>query len=658
MDAKTFFDNFGLIASAPNGVEQLRGMILQLAVQGKLSSSLVTDAPAQTTLDQVAANKADLLKLGAIRSVRGADSIAQTPKFLPDSWLTTTINEIAWPQAGFAFKSSEFNEIKRGLPLIRIRDISNRDTEVYYSGEYRDEFLVKAGDYLVAMDGNFNLSQWNGNVALLNQRVTRLVFFGEVNEDYVAIALKLSLQELQGEVSYTTVDHLSTKQIANITIPLPPRKEQDRIVATVEHLLEICDRLEALNKKREKLQARTNQTILSAIPKVKNKSDFEKVWERLSTNLHLITAGITDLGLFRRAVFDLGTLGYFSPEESLQSEQTGQNVLDEIQRKRLEWLDSSQGQERKEALAALRKLKKHSSPELHYKIPSHWAWATLLQTAKTVVDCHNKTAPYINSGIHLIRTSDVRNGTLDLSNTKKIDQETYDYWSRRMPPKEGDIIFTREAPMGEAAIIPNHQVCLGQRTMLVRLFGDLFSNQFLVYVVYSSSFIEQMESVATGTMVKHLRVSAAESLPIPVPPVEEQLSVVKKISSLIDLLGTIEAYNQRKEKVSLRYSISAIKALTGLEISRRETMKAPKTEVITELSIDQTPPDDKASPLFDLLKREGGKLTAKALWQSSDFGESEINQFYQQLSKEMHKDNGWIKQGEVTVHVEQTEDDS
>lgn len=656
MDAKTFFDNFGLIASAPNGIEQLRSMILQLAVQGKLSTNIDSDTPVEKTLEYLHINKKELLDREDIRLVLGATDAPVFQKNLPKSWRSITMNSIAWPQAGFSFKSTNFNKLKQGIPLIRIRDISKKDTEVYYSGEYKDDFLVKTGDYLIAMDGNFNIARWQGSTALLNQRVTRLVFFdeGEVNRVFIFIVLQLTLQKLQGETSYTTVDHLSTKQIANITIHLPPKEEQDRIVATVERLLAILDRLEALNSKRERLQAFTNRVVVSMISNASNKNEFKKIWRILSVNFNEITKDIVDLTLLRRAIFDCGTLGYFQSATLPDPERISRNLLTEIQQRRLQWLKNTESQECKEASLIQRKLENQTLPATPHKIPSHWMWATLLQVSQAVIDCHNKTAPYINNGIHLIRTSDVRNGKLSLENTKKVDQDTYEFWSRRLPPRKGDIIFTREAPMGEAAIVPEETVCLGQRTMLIRLFDDLLNNQFLVNVIYSSSFIEQMESFATGTMVRHLRVSTVESLLVPVPPFDEQIAIVKKISKLIKLVDSIESKNQQIEKLSRKFASSAIKTLTGIEISRRESMKAPKTEIITELSIKHAPSDSTVTPLYALLQQEGGKLTAKALWQASAF--DDINQFYQQLRTEIH--NGWIEQGELTVYVEKTEENA
>jgi type I restriction enzyme S subunit len=173
--------------------------------------------------------------------------------------------DVAWPQAGFAFKSDQFNEVGHGTPLIRIRDIANSTTQAHFDGEFREEFLVDTGDYLVGMDGNFNVRQWTGPRALLNQRVTRLVFFGsEVGARFIAVALQQRLDELHGSKAYTTVQHLSGKQIAQSPIPLPPAPEQHRIVARMDELMALCDELEARLVERDRLGEALAASVVDA----------------------------------------------------------------------------------------------------------------------------------------------------------------------------------------------------------------------------------------------------------------------------------------------------------------------------------------------------------------------------------------------------------
>ena len=147
------------------------------------------------------------------------------------------------------------------------------------------------------------------------------------------------------------------------------------------------------------------------------------------------------------------------------------------------------------------------------ELPEGWGWARVLEVCEAVVDCHNKTAPYQATGIPLVRTPSIRDMKLIFDDSiRYVSQETYIFWSRRCPPLSGDILFTREAPMGEAAIIPEGKmVCMGQRIMLLRP-GKFLSGKYLLCATQNPIFKKVSDKVAVGTGVKHLRVGDVERL--------------------------------------------------------------------------------------------------------------------------------------------------
>ena len=149
-----------------------------------------------------------------------------------DGWVKTPIGEVAQVLSGFAFKSEHFNK-SEGMPLIRIRDLPKRNhTEALYSGSYEDRYVVRQGDFLIGMDGEFHCYEWSGPDALLNQRVCRIQDFKRnlVEPRFIYFAINQYLDKIEQDTGYTTVKHISSKQILGITIPLPPLLEQKQIV--------------------------------------------------------------------------------------------------------------------------------------------------------------------------------------------------------------------------------------------------------------------------------------------------------------------------------------------------------------------------------------------------------------------------------------------
>ncbi len=159
-------------------------------------------------------------------------------------WIEENLGKIADFLYGFPFQANMFNEEKNGKPIIRIRNIVPSWTRTYSTEICDEKYLITKGDMLVGMDGNFNVRFWKGEDAYLNQRVCRITaHVGKLHQKYLYYYLPVYLQELEENVSRTTVGHLSDKHLRNMPIPRPPLAEQQRIVAKIEELFAEIDKI-------------------------------------------------------------------------------------------------------------------------------------------------------------------------------------------------------------------------------------------------------------------------------------------------------------------------------------------------------------------------------------------------------------------------------
>ncbi|MFE7790819.1 restriction endonuclease subunit S [Streptomyces sp. NPDC057460] len=150
---------------------------------------------------------------------------------------TVQLGELVSFLSGFAFKSNFFNSDGAGLPLIRIRDVRSGRSETHYSGDYDERFIVTDGDYVIGMDGEFNIACWNGGKALLNQRVCKIDRVSpRLDRDYLARFLPRALKVIEDATPFVTVKHLSTKSLKEIEIPLPSLEEQRRIAEVLAQI--------------------------------------------------------------------------------------------------------------------------------------------------------------------------------------------------------------------------------------------------------------------------------------------------------------------------------------------------------------------------------------------------------------------------------------
>ena len=154
---------------------------------------------------------------------------------MKQDWEIKKLKEVLKIQNGYAFDAKLFT-IEEGTPLIRIRDIKvGVKTVTNFKGKYDKKYEVNAGDFLIGMDGDFGCYEWKGDTALLNQRVCRLQeFSSKLYPRFLFYGINKYLKAIEEVTAFATVKHISSKQIENIEIPLPPFPEQQRIVAILD----------------------------------------------------------------------------------------------------------------------------------------------------------------------------------------------------------------------------------------------------------------------------------------------------------------------------------------------------------------------------------------------------------------------------------------
>lgn len=191
-------------------------------------------------------------------------------------WKTVRLGNVCEIVNGFAFDSKLFNTDKKGIPLIRIRDVIRGFSETYTTENADSRFLVKVGDLLIGMDGEFNCSLWKSEDSFLNQRVCKIVPNLElIHKDYVYYGLKRKLKEIEDKTSFVTVKHISSKQIENIVLKYPPLETQLQIVVQL-------DKCTALIAKQKQILEKYDTLIKSRFIEmfgdpVTNERNWEKV---------------------------------------------------------------------------------------------------------------------------------------------------------------------------------------------------------------------------------------------------------------------------------------------------------------------------------------------------------------------------------------------
>jgi len=185
-----------------------------------------------------------------------------------------------------------------------------------------------------------------------------------------------------------------------------------------------------------------------------------------------------------------------------------------------------------------------------------WVMAAEAQRLESIceliVDCPHSTPAWTDSGHIVLRNQNIKNGRLDLSAPSFTDAEHFADRNRRAKPTTGDIVITREAPMGEVCMIPEGlECCLGQRQVLLRPNARIVSPRFVLYALQSQGVQHQIGwNEGTGSTVSNLRIPLLKALEIPAPDRETQDDIAEILGSLDDLIENLRQTNAMLEAIA------------------------------------------------------------------------------------------------------------
>ncbi len=179
------------------------------------------------------------------------------------------------------------------------------------------------------------------------------------------------------------------------------------------------------------------------------------------------------------------------------------------------------------------------SSDEYLSIPSSWTWVRLGNMAK-FIDYRGKTPTKISTGKRLITAKNIRQGHIDLQPEEFISEADYTIWMTRGFPRKGDLLFTPEAPLGNAAIVDlDEEFALAQRAICFQ-WHIPETSQFMLLQILASPFQEQLVENATGMTATGIKASKLKEIPVAVPPVEEQHRIVQKVDELMALCDRLE----------------------------------------------------------------------------------------------------------------------
>lgn len=273
------FANFDKIIKTKEDIKDIRNLILSLAIKGKLVEQDPSDEPASELLKRIKGEKERLIKEKVIKKEKSLPSIKENEVTfdIPNSWEWTRLGNIIDIINGVSYQKKEVKNEKEKDYIFVIRGGNIKDNKfidipdnVYVPKENaKEDQFIKKGDTLMVSSSGTLTSVGKSIFVDENKKDTVIGAFLlilrpnlNINSKYIYNYFKIIREKIINDLKGTTIGNIKRSVLENYLIPLPPLKEQKRIVSKVESLIKICDLLEEKITLNEKISDKLLESIL------------------------------------------------------------------------------------------------------------------------------------------------------------------------------------------------------------------------------------------------------------------------------------------------------------------------------------------------------------------------------------------------------------
>lgn len=364
---------FATTAQTPGGLARLRELILTLAVQGKLVPQDPGDEPASELLKKIRAEKDRLIAEGKIKKDKPLAAITddEKPFELPVGWEVCRLGDIFLSIKSGGTPSKNNPSYWDGeIPWASVKDlkfgepIKDTQDKITAEGLEAGSQLAVAGSILICTRmGLGKIGEALVDVAI-NQDLKAVQLGSGINKNYFVNFFKtLSLTG-----SGMTVAGIKQDELLSLLLPLPPEKEQSRIVARVEELMRLCDALEEKGRLEHTQHQQLLQAMLDSLTQTQSAQDLARHWQRLAQHFDLLIDRPEAVDALEQTILQLAVRGLLVPQDP--SDEPASELLKKIRAE-------------KDRLIAEGKIKKDKplpvieEDEKPFELPQGWEWVRI-----------------------------------------------------------------------------------------------------------------------------------------------------------------------------------------------------------------------------------------------------------------------------------------
>ena len=475
----------------------LKKSILQYVVEGKLVPQDIHDEPASLLYDKIIKEKETLIKQGKIKKEKPLPPITddEIPYNIPENWKWVRLGEVVSILGDGIHGTPNYDEIHGEYYFINGNNLNgkiviNNKTKKVNIDEYNKykKPLTKR-TILISINGTIgNIAFYNMEKIILGKSACFFNLLSDIDMNYIKYIIKSNYFYTYTKQYSTgsTIQNVSLKSIKNFSIPLPPLKEQERIVKKVDELMALCDKLE---QEEEKLFA-LDKHFADTLPK---------------------------------SILQYAVEGKLVPQDI--HDEPASILYDKIIKE-------------KESLIKQGKIKKEkplppiTDDETPYDIPENWKWVRLgevcdLSIGKTP---ERKIDEYWKDGIYnWVAISDMVNGGFINQTKEKISQIACNKVFKKNVLPIGTLLFSFKLTIGKVSLLnipayTNEAIC----AITPYLYDNI--KYYLLKILPILNLLDNANDAIKG---KTLNLQTLPLILVPLPPLKEQERIVKKVDELL-----------------------------------------------------------------------------------------------------------------------------
>ncbi|WP_417873936.1 restriction endonuclease subunit S, partial [Xanthomarina gelatinilytica] len=538
---------------------ELKGLILQLAIQGKLTSNWRNENPdvlsASALLKQIKEEKLLLLKRNKIKNEKPLPILKDTAPFeLPIKWKWSNLGDLGYAQTGTTPPTKNPENYGTFIPFLGPADISNSLMQYPIDGlseeGLRKGRLIDSNSLMmVCIGGSMGKCNINRKDVSCNQQINILTPICSPVEYIKIICQSPYFQtEVWGRATGSATPMINKNKWLQIPISVPPLEEQKAIVSIVETLFKEVEQLEQLTVERISLK---EKFVASALDHLTT-NNAQNEWAFLQEHFHSFFNETINIKKLRETVLQLAVQGKLTADWRLQRALSGAEVEDaSVLLKRI--------QKEKEQLIKDKKLKKENSLppitkyEVPYELPDGWVWCRmqevgLFERGKSKHRPRNDFRLFAEGIYPLVQTGDVSSAKKSggIIKTHKSAYNDFGLAQSRMWDK-GTLCITIAANIAETGFL-GFNACFPDSVVG---FSSLLDDSVAQYVEYFVNVMKSdLEKYAPSTAQKNINLGILYELKFPLPPIEEQKAIVQKVNALMGLCDALEQQVQQSQEQS------------------------------------------------------------------------------------------------------------